>query len=177
MCNIFPVSEIWGSLSAAMKTTSCMLGCDIMYVTVVRGTEKAGVYEIVMYLKDGILYVDCRFSSVYVVFCVAQLRVASFYGYILYDSFGMASLKKALFWVTVIPTSISGSVNCFQEGCTLSVGRWLTTDRNLPKCSPYCTVTSRCSKEELSNMMVYTLNIIYECNELCCTVKNFITFI
>lgn len=68
-----------------------------MYVTVVRGTEKAGVYEIVMYLKDGILYVDCRFSSVYVVFCVAQLRVASFYGYILYDSFGMASLKKALF--------------------------------------------------------------------------------
>jgi len=44
-----------------------------MYVPVVCGTEQTGVYEIVMYLKDGILYVACRFSSVYVVFCVAQL--------------------------------------------------------------------------------------------------------
>jgi len=68
-----------------------------MYVTVVCGTEQAGVYKTVMYLKDGTLYVACRFSSVYVVFCIAQLRVASFYGYILYDNFGMASLKKALF--------------------------------------------------------------------------------
>ena len=68
-----------------------------MYVRVVCGTEQAGVYKIVMYLKDDILYVACRFSSVYVVFCIAKLRVASSYGYILYDSFGMASLKKALF--------------------------------------------------------------------------------
>ena len=68
-----------------------------MYVPVVCGTEQAGFYEIVMYLKDGTLYVACSFSSVYVVFCIAQLRVASSNGYILCDSFGMASLKKALF--------------------------------------------------------------------------------
>jgi len=32
-----------------------------MYVPVVCGTEQAGVYEIVMYQKDGILYVGFRF--------------------------------------------------------------------------------------------------------------------
>jgi len=40
-----------------------------------------------------------------------------------YDSFGVASLKKALFGVTVLPPSTSGSANCFQEGCTPFVGR------------------------------------------------------
>ena len=80
-----------------MKTTCCMLGCDIVHVPVVCGTEQPGVYKIVMYQKDSILYVAFRFSSTYVMFCVAHLRVASSNGYILFDSFGVASLKKALF--------------------------------------------------------------------------------
>jgi hypothetical protein len=110
-----------------------MLGCDIMYVPVVCGTEKADVYEIVMYQKDGILYVAFRFSRVYVVFCVPHWRVATSNGYVFYDSFGMVSLKKALFGVTVLPPSTSGSANCFQEGCTPFVGRWLPTDQELTK--------------------------------------------
>jgi hypothetical protein len=68
MCNILPVSEILGSHRGAMKTACCMQGCDTMYVPVVCGTVQAGVYEFVMYQKDGILYVACRFSGVYVVF-------------------------------------------------------------------------------------------------------------
>jgi hypothetical protein len=136
MCNILPVSEIWSSHSTAVKTTCCMLGCDIMYVPVVCRTEQAGVYEIVMYQKGSILYVAFRFSRVYVVFCVPHLRVASSNGYIFFHSFALASLKKALFRVTVQPPSTSGSANCFQEDCTPLVGRWLPADQELTKLLP-----------------------------------------
>jgi hypothetical protein len=73
MCNILPVSEIRGSHIGAIKTACCMLGSDIMYVPIVCGTVQAGVYKFVIYQKDSILYVTCRFSGVYVVFCVARL--------------------------------------------------------------------------------------------------------
>ena len=77
-CNILPVGEIWGSHSAAMKTTCCMLGWDIMYIPVICGTEQAGVYKIVMYQKGGILYVAFRFSSTYVC-CVLHSTFESYF--------------------------------------------------------------------------------------------------